>query len=219
MLEVDVNHGSNNEDSDPDSEDSDHYSEDNDLQEEDQEEPVHNVVESDNGKDNDNFEIEDEVYQAGLANQRQSQRVRRRRRNNLRQDEDSDNDTSTSTTSTVPVRGIVYRLDSNLNSEGYWKINNSSDGNKDSDGILFAMLMAEQAGVKMIQEYFELGASKSTPMYRYQKGLAIFGDDEYQATVKELRVNLISRGCVDVFTEKKDQLGHIKRSIKLFDVS
>ena len=32
-----------------------------------------------------------------------------------------------------------------------------------TDGTLFAMMVAEQAGIKMMQEYFELEASKSTP--------------------------------------------------------
>ena len=74
------------------------------------------------------------------------------------------------------------RLDSDLNQDGYWAINRDSDS--DHDGTSFAMLIAEQAGVKMMQEYFKLEASKSTPMYRYQKGLKIFGDPGYQATVK-----------------------------------
>ena len=39
-------------------------------------------------------------------------------------------------------------------------------------------------------------------MYGYQKGLKIFGDDGYQATVKELRDNLIGQGCIDVLSKK-----------------
>jgi hypothetical protein len=55
----------------------------------------------------------------------------------------------------------------------------------------------------MMQEYFELEALKSTPMYGYRKGLKIFRDLGYQSTVKELRDNLIGRGCIDVLTEKE----------------
>ena len=33
--------------------------------------------------------------------------------------------------------------------------------------------------------------------------IKIFGDSGYQATVKELRDNLIERGCIDVLTEKE----------------
>ena len=73
----------------------------------------------------------------------------------------------------------------------------------DTDESSFAMMMAEQAGVRMMQEYFELEASKSTPMYGLRKGLQIFGDSGYQATVKELRDNLIGRGCIDVLTKKE----------------
>ena len=152
MLECDVDHESDNEDSDPDSEDSDHYSQDSDSQEEVQEELGHNVVESDNSEDNDEFENEDDVYQANLDSQRQDQRARMRRRNNLGQDEDSVDNVSTSTASTMLVRGIANQLDSNLNPEGYWNIGNGSDNDTDNDGTLFAMLMAEQAGVKMMQE-------------------------------------------------------------------
>ena len=55
----------------------------------------------------------------------------------------------------------------------------------------------------MMQECFELEASKSTPMYGLRKGLQIFGDSGYQATVKELQDNLIGRGCIDVLTEEQ----------------
>ena len=79
-------------------------------------------------------------------------------------------------------------MKSDLNRDGYWAVHCNSD--IDYDGSSFAMLMEEQAGVKMTQEYFELEASKSTPMYGYQKGLKIFGDSGYQAMVKELRDNL-----------------------------
>ena len=103
----------------------------------------------------------------------------------------------------MPTRGIMNQSDSNLNPEGYWNIENGSDDDTDNDGPLFAMLMAEQAGVKMMQEYFELETSKFTPMYGYQKGLKIFGDPGYQARVKELRDNLIGDGCIDVLTEKE----------------
>ena len=67
----------------------------------------------------------------------------------------------------------------------------------------------------MMQEYFELEASKSTPMYGYQKGLQRFCDAGYQTTVKELRDNLIGRGCgcVDVLTEKETTWDIQKRAL------
>ena len=60
---------------------------------------------------------------------------------------------------------MVNRLKSDLNQDGYWAIN--CHNIIDQDETLFAMMVAEQAGVKMMQEYFELEASKSTPMYGY----------------------------------------------------
>ena len=104
-------------------------------------------------------------------------------------------------------------MDSNLNQEGYWNTENCSEDDTNSDRALFAMLIAEQAGVKMMQEYFELEASKSTPMYGYRKGLKIFGDSGYQATVKELRDNLIGQGCSDVQTEKETTWDMQKRAL------
>ena len=45
--------------------------------------------------------------------------------------------------------------------------------------ILGAMLVAEQAGVRMMKEYFEIEASKSSPQYGFRKGLKLFGDKGY----------------------------------------
>ena len=59
---------------------------------------------------------------------------------------------------------MVDRLKSDLNPK-YRSVNCHTI--IDHDGTSFAMMMAEQAGVKMMQEYFELEASKSTPMDGY----------------------------------------------------
>ena len=45
--------------------------------------------------------------------------------------------------------------------------------------MLSAMMIAEQVGVRMIEEYFKIEASKSTPQYRFRKGLELFGDEGY----------------------------------------
>ena len=42
--------------------------------------------------------------------------------------------------------------------------------------ILRAMVVAKQAGIQMMKEYFEIEASKSTPQYGFRKGLKLFGD-------------------------------------------
>ena len=55
------------------------------------------------------------------------------------------------------------------------------------------MVVAKQAGVRMIKEYFEIEASKSTPQYGFRKGLKLFGDKEYQAAKDKLEKNLLGR--------------------------
>ena len=50
-------------------------------------------------------------------------------------------------------------------------------------------------------------------MYGYQKGFTIFGNSGYQATVKELRDNLIGRGCIDVLTQKETTWDIQKRAL------
>ena len=64
--------------------------------------------------------------------------------------------------------------------------------------MVLAMMFAEDAGKRMMQEYFELEASQATPMYNFRKGLAIFGNEGYQATIKELETNLIGRVCIEM---------------------
>ena len=68
--------------------------------------------------------------------------------------------------------------------------------------ILGAMVVAEQAGVRMMKEYVEIEASKSTPQYRFRKGLKIFGDEGYQAVKIELETNLLERGCIGMLPRK-----------------
>ena len=82
--------------------------------------------------------------------------------------------------------------------------------------ILGAMVPAEQAGIRMTKEYFEIEASKSTPQYRFRKGLRLFGDEGYQAVKYELKANLLGRGYIDMLSWKdltwdirKQALGYI----------
>ena len=44
---------------------------------------------------------------------------------------------------------------------------------------LSAMVVAEQARVRMIKESFEIEASKLMPQYGFRKGLNLFGDKGY----------------------------------------
>ena len=84
---------------------------------------------------------------------------------------------------------MVRRLDAGL------------DGNRwESTGahMISVMMVAEQTGVRMMKEYFEIEASKSTPQYGLRKGLTLFGDKGYQAAKNELKVNQLERGCIDI---------------------
>ena len=60
------------------------------------------------------------------------------------------------------------------------------------------MVVAEQAGVRLMKEYFEIEASKSTPQYGFRKGLQLFGDEEYQTAKDKLETNLLGRDCIDM---------------------
>ena len=57
-----------------------------------------------------------------------------------------------------------------------------------------AMVVAEQVGVRMMKEYFEIEASKATPKYGFRMGMKLFGDEGYQAAKNELKINLLGRG-------------------------
>ena len=88
-------------------------------------------------------------------------------------------------------------------------------------------MVAEQVGVRMMKEYFEIEASKVTPQYGFRKGLTLFGNKGYQADNHELKVNLLGRGCIDMLSWKdltwdirKQALGYLmflkqKRSGKM----
>ena len=93
--------------------------------------------------------------------------------------------------------------------------------------MVSAMMVAEQVGVHMMKEYFEIEASKATPQYGFRKGLTLFGDKGYQAAKNELKVNLLGRGCIDMLSWedltwdiRKQALGYLmflkqKRSWKM----
>ena len=64
------------------------------------------------------------------------------------------------------------------------------------------MVVVKQAIVQMMKEYFEIEASKSTPQYRFRKGLKLFGDEGYQATKDKLKANLLGRCCIGMLSWK-----------------
>ena len=68
--------------------------------------------------------------------------------------------------------------------------------------MILAMMVAEQVGVRMMKEYFEIEAAKATPHYGFRQGLKLFGDKDYQAAKNKLKVNLLGRGCIDMLSRK-----------------
>ena len=64
--------------------------------------------------------------------------------------------------------------------------------------MLSAMVVAEQTGVQMMKEYFEIESSNSIPQYGFRKGMNRFGDAGYQAAKNELKANLLGRGCINM---------------------
>ena len=80
---------------------------------------------------------------------------------------------------------------------GYWRKSDSH-----IYPTLAAMVLVEQAEIRMMKEYFEIEASKSTPQYGFRRGLKLFGDERYQAAKNELEVNLLRRGCINMLSWK-----------------
>ena len=70
------------------------------------------------------------------------------------------------------------------------------------------MMDAEKIAAAMIAQCNEMTASLATPQYGFKKGLQIFGNNGYNAAVKELRDNLIGRGCVKML-KKHEVTGDI----------
>mmetsp|Transcript_24 Transcript_24/g.26 ORF Transcript_24/g.26 Transcript_24/m.26 type:complete len:93 (-) Transcript_24:217-495(-) len=66
--------------------------------------------------------------------------------------------------------------------------------------MLSAMVVAEQARVRMMKEYFEIEAFKSTPQYGFRKGLIFFGDEGYQAAKNKLEANFLGKGCINMLS-------------------
>ena len=62
---------------------------------------------------------------------------------------------------------MLRELDSDLDGRG-WESTGAH--------MVSAMMVAEQKGVSMIKEYFEIEASKATPQYGFRKGLTLFRD-------------------------------------------
>ena len=60
------------------------------------------------------------------------------------------------------------------------------------------MIIAKEAGVRMMKEYFEIKASKVTPQNGFKKGVNLFNNKDYQAAKDKLNKNLLRRGYIDM---------------------
>jgi hypothetical protein len=68
------------------------------------------------------------------------------------------------------------------------------------DGKHWNNCVHTQYCMSVISGYGNLEATLSTPQYGFQKGLKLFGEGGYKATIKELDANLIGRNVIDMLT-------------------
>ena len=66
--------------------------------------------------------------------------------------------------------------------------------------MVSSMMVAEDVGIRMMKEYFEIEASKETQQYGFRKGMNLFGNGDYPVTKDELKVNLLGRGYIDMLS-------------------
>jgi hypothetical protein len=83
--------------------------------------------------------------------------------------------------------------------------NNTNDGtprglDNTLDGPHWNNCTHTQYCMSVISGYGNLEATLSTPQYGFQKGLKIFGEGGYKATIKELDTNLIGRNVIDMLS-------------------
>lgn len=72
------------------------------------------------------------------------------------------------------------------------------------DGLAGALMDAEDKAANMLKNYSEMNASIPTQQFGFMKGLKLFGDARYHATVKELQENLIGCNCITMLS--KDEI-------------
>lgn len=82
-----------------------------------------------------------------------------------------------------------------------YQITSELDGDHWKHNVMAAISSSQNYEVnpsEIMENYFQLEASKSTPQYGFRKGLELFQDEGYAAAVKELKDNLIGRGCLNM---------------------
>lgn len=65
------------------------------------------------------------------------------------------------------------------------------------------MINVEKAVAEIIVQCNQIIASLATPQYGFKEGLQIFGNKRYNSTVKELKNNLIGRGCIKMLKKAR----------------
>jgi hypothetical protein len=93
-------------------------------------------------------------------------------------DDDDDDDDDNSNNANEPPRGLDNTL----------------------DGPHWSNCIHTQYCMSVISGYGNLEATLSTPQYGFQKGLKMFGEGGYKATIKELDANLIGRNVIDMLS-------------------
>ena len=66
--------------------------------------------------------------------------------------------------------------------------------------MVTVMVVAEQVGVRMMKEYFEIWSIKSNTLIWIKEGMKLFGDKGYQAAKNELKVILLEIGYIDMLS-------------------
>ena len=69
--------------------------------------------------------------------------------------------------------------------------------------------------LRMITDYNNLTSSPITPKYGFKKGLHLFKEDGYKATVSELKDNLGGQGCVNML-DKYDMTSDIQKKLLVY---
>ena len=69
--------------------------------------------------------------------------------------------------------------------------------------------------LSMITDYSDLTTSPNTTQYGFKKGLYIFEEEGYKATVSELKDNLVGRGCVNMLN-KSDMTSDIQKKALVY---
>jgi hypothetical protein len=121
--------------------------------------------------------------------------------NNNNEDNDDNNVTDDESNDDYVMEDVEESDDDDNNN------NNDNDDNSNSvprgldstlDGSHWNNVIHTHYCMSIISGYGNLEATLTTPQYGFQKGLKVFGEDGYKATIKELDANLIGRNVIDM---------------------